>query len=59
MNVDEFKALIFKKSDYHPDIILLKNRLLQLYQLEEFEKMSVLKSWIDELIVKHNKKKII
>lgn len=49
MNKTEFREWIFKDEQYSSDITLLKNRLVYLYQFEEYEKMSKIQFWIEEL----------
>lgn len=39
-----------QKSEYHPDIIFLKERLEELFKREEYEKIGRVQKWIEELI---------
>jgi len=39
-----------QKSEYHPDIIFLKERLVELFKRQEYEKISRVQGWIEELI---------
>jgi len=43
-----------KEKEYHPDIIFLKNRLIELFNKEEYEKISRIQRWIEELIEFYN-----
>jgi hypothetical protein len=39
-----------KEKDYHQDIVFLKNRLIELFDNEEYEKIGRVEKWIEELI---------
>lgn len=39
-----------QKSEYHHDIVFLKERLVELFKREEYEKISRIQKWIEDLI---------
>lgn len=56
MDEKEFTNLILSETiNYHPDIVFLKNRMIYLFKIEDYERMSKIKKWIDELIIYHSK----
>ncbi len=57
MNEQDFIKTILENDSikYHPDIIFLKRRMIYLFKTEQYEKMSKIKKWIDELIKLHHK----
>lgn len=54
VNEKDFIKLILPHNDYHPDILLLKRRMIYLFRNEDYEKMTRIKRWIDELIILHH-----
>lgn len=39
-----------QKSEYHQDIVFLKERLVELFRREEYEKINRIQKWIEDLI---------